>query len=84
MQVNFYHLRYSFLAVKINAMNLLNTKQVAGKLNISTIRVRQLIQEGRLKAQLVGRDYVIDESDLKLVQERKTGRPPAVSQTDKK
>ena len=65
-------------------MNLLNTKQVAGKLNISTIRVRQLIQEGRLKAQLVGRDYVIDESDLKLVQERKTGRPPAVSQTDKK
>ena len=65
-------------------MNLLNTKQVAGKLNISTIRVRQLIQEGRLKAQLVGRDYVIDESDLKLVQERKTGRPPAVGQTDKK
>ena len=61
-------------------MNLLNTKQAAERLNISAIRVRQLIREGRLAAQLVGRDYVIKESDLKLVQDRKTGRPPKTSE----
>jgi len=44
-------------------------------LNVSAIRVRQLIQQGRLSATKVGHDYVIQESDLKVVAERKTGRP---------
>ena len=45
-------------------MNLLSTKEAAEKLGISPIRVRQLIQEGKIQATRVGRDYVIDEKDL--------------------
>ena len=56
-------------------MKLLNTKEASEKLNISAIRVRQLIKQGRIPATKVGRDYVIQESDLKDLEERKNGRP---------
>lgn len=56
-------------------MKILSTNEAAEKLNISAIRVRQLIQKERLPAQKVGRDYVIMESDLELVKHRPTGRP---------
>ena len=39
------------------------------------MRVQQLIWEGRLPAEKMGRDYFIKEDDLKLVQDRKPGRP---------
>ena len=54
---------------------LLTTQQTAERLGISDARVRQLILEGRLPAQKLGRDLFIEESDLKLVSDRKTGRP---------
>jgi excisionase family DNA binding protein len=54
---------------------LLTTQQAAEKLGISDARVRQLILEGRLPAEKLGRDLFIKESDLKLVSDRKTGRP---------
>jgi excisionase family DNA binding protein len=58
-------------------MKLLSTQQAADKLRISQPRIYQLISEGRLPAQKVGRDYVINEDDLKLVEDRpKVGRPP--------
>lgn len=57
-------------------MSLIGTKQAAETLGVSQQRVQQLIKEGRLPAQLVGRDYVIDEKNLSLVSERKVGRPP--------
>jgi excisionase family DNA binding protein len=57
-------------------MKLLNTKEAAEKLKVSPIRVRQLIQEGKLKANRIGRDYVIEERDLKSVRTYgKAGRP---------
>ncbi len=56
-------------------MKLLNTKEASEKLNVSAIRIRQLIQQGRIPATKVGRDYVIQESDLKDLAERKNGRP---------
>lgn len=56
-------------------MKLISTKEAAEKLGVSTLRVQQLIWDGRLPAQKVGRDYVIDESNLKLVKDRKPGRP---------
>jgi len=37
--------------------------------------VQLLIQSGRLPAQKFGRDYMIKEADLKLVENRKVGRP---------
>ena len=56
-------------------MKLLTTNDVAGKLNVTVKRVQALIRAGRLPAEKVGRDYLIKERDLKLVLERKPGRP---------
>lgn len=56
---------------------LLSVKDVADKLNISIPRVHQLIQEGRIAAQKVGRDYVImSDAITDDLLERPTGRPP--------
>lgn len=57
-------------------MSLISTKEAAEKLGVSPLRVQQLIWEKRLPAQKIGRDYVIKEEDLKLVENRKVGRPP--------
>lgn len=57
-------------------MDFLTTKQVAEKLGITPRRVQALIEAGRLPAQKFGRDYMINEKDLKLVKDRKRGRPP--------
>ncbi len=54
----------------------LTTKEVAEKLGVSVGRVQQFIAEGRLPATKVGQTNLVKESDLKLVQDRKTGRPP--------
>lgn len=56
-------------------MTLLTTKQVAEELGITAKRVLQLIWEERLPAQKAGRDYFINSADLKLVKNRKPGRP---------
>ena len=58
-------------------MKLLSTKQAATALGISLPRIHQLIQEGKLEAQKIGRDYAIEESALEAVQTYgKAGRPP--------
>jgi excisionase family DNA binding protein len=58
-------------------MKLLSTSEAADKLGVTVGRVQQLIWDGLLPAQKVGRDYVINEDDLKLVENRrKVGRPP--------
>ncbi len=56
----------------------LTTKEVAEKLGVSVGRVQQFIAEGRLPATKIGQTNLVKESDLKLVQDRKTGRPPIV------
>lgn len=56
-------------------MNMLTTKEVAERLGVTVRRVQALIQDGNLPAEKVGRDYLIKEKDLKLVEERKPGRP---------
>jgi excisionase family DNA binding protein len=55
--------------------DLLTTQQVADRLGVSASRVRQFILEGRLPAIKLGRDNLVREEDLKLVQDRKAGRP---------
>jgi len=55
---------------------LLSTTEVAARLGLSVPRIQTFIWEGRLPAMKVGRAYAIDEDDLKLVGNRKTGRPP--------
>lgn len=54
----------------------LTTKEVAEKLGVSVGRVQQLIAEGRLPATKIGQTNLVKESDLKLVEDRKIGRPP--------
>ena len=56
-------------------MKAISTKEASEKLGVSVLRVQQLIWQGRLPAQKIGRDFVIDEKDLSLVKNRKTGRP---------
>lgn len=54
---------------------LLTTNQAAQELKVTSIRVRAMIRDGKLKAEKMGRDYLIKESDLELVKDRKPGRP---------
>jgi hypothetical protein len=44
-------------------------------LGITPRRVQALMETGRLPATKFGRDYMIREIDLKLVKDRKVGRP---------
>lgn len=56
---------------------LLTTAEAAESLGVSARRVRQLIDEGKLEARQVGRDYVIATSSLEGVKVYgKPGRPP--------
>ena len=57
-------------------MGLISTSEAAERLGVHITRVQVLIREGRLPAQKIGRTYVIDEDNLKLVADRKAGRPP--------
>jgi excisionase family DNA binding protein len=54
---------------------LLTTGEAAKSLGVSTPRVNQLISDGRLPAEKFGHIYMIRESDLAKVRNRKPGRP---------
>lgn len=54
---------------------MITATQAATRLGITPRRVLALIKSGRLPAEKFGRDWMIDESDLKLVKDRKPGRP---------
>lgn len=58
------------------SVKLLTTDQAAERLGVTRSRVHALIQAGRLPAEKFGPVYMIKESDLKLVENRKVGRPP--------
>jgi len=62
----------------------LTVKQAAGELGISIPRVHQLIQEERLPAEKLGRDWIIESNDLEKVKDRPTGRPSKVKESAKK
>jgi excisionase family DNA binding protein len=60
-------------------MNLLSIKDAAERLEISNVRVFQLIQEGSLPAQKIGRDWFIQEDDVEAAKNRRgRGRPMKV------
>jgi excisionase family DNA binding protein len=54
----------------------MTVKQAADELGVSVPRVHQLIQEERLPAEKLGRDWIIESGDLEKVKDRPTGRPP--------
>lgn len=57
---------------------LLTTSEVAEILGVTRWRINKMIQNKRLKAELFGKFYLVKESDLEEVKDRKTGRPPKV------
>ena len=57
-------------------MSLITTPEAAERLGVTVTRVQQMIVAGRLPAEKMGRDYFIKEEDLKLIADRKPGRPP--------
>lgn len=65
-------------------MKLLSATEAAERLGVTANRVRALIVAGRLPAQKIGRDYVIQEKDLALVADRKPGRPVAKKSAKRK
>jgi excisionase family DNA binding protein len=67
--------RYFLRVYKTSVMALITTSDAAKKLGVHQTRVQVLIREGRLPAQMIGGTYVIEESNLALVAERKAGRP---------
>lgn len=54
---------------------MLTTQEAAERLGVSIRRVQALIQSGQLRAEKIGRDYIIREEDLEQVLNRKPGRP---------
>jgi len=58
-------------------MDELTTKQAAEKLGVGIRWIQVLIKDGRLPARKIGRDYLIKEKDLKLVEGMKPGPKPA-------
>ena len=66
-------------------MAILTAAQAAERLGISVRRVQQLVKDGRLPAGQFGGALMIKEEDLKLVENRKVGRPPkAKAETNSK
>lgn len=61
---------------------MITTAEAAQRLGVHQTRVQVLIREGRLPAQMMGGTYVIDESDLALVADRKPGRPKKVAEAE--
>lgn len=55
--------------------NLLTTSEAAAKLGVTRWRVNAMIRDKRLKAEKFGQIFLIRESDLKAVENRKSGRP---------
>ncbi len=60
---------------------LLTTEEAAARLGVTAVRVRAMIGAGRLPAQKFGHVHMIKVEDLKLVADRKVGRPPNKSPT---
>ena len=60
----------------------LTTKEVAERLGVSVGRVQQFIADDRLPATKVGQTNLVKESDLHLVENRKTGRPAKAKKQD--
>lgn len=56
-------------------MSLISVPEAAHRLGVTRARVQQRIKDGSLPAQKVGREWAIDEADLRAVAHQRPGRP---------
>ena len=65
------------LSADLNQMALIGTAEVATRLGLTTGRVRTMIGKGIIKADKVGRDWLVDEAEVVRLKSspRKRGRP---------
>lgn len=64
---------------------LLTTPQAAARLGLTVRAIQKMIEAGRLTAQKVGRDYLIDPLSLENIPKQAPGRlPKQVSAASKK
>jgi excisionase family DNA binding protein len=61
-------------------MSAITTQQAAARLGVTPRRVVAMIHAHQLPAIKFGRDYMIEATDLKLVKNRKAGRPRKAAQ----
>jgi len=54
---------------------MLTTTEAAARLGISTRRVRVLAEQGRIRGEKVGRDWVLDEESVAGFHRQPPGRP---------
>jgi excisionase family DNA binding protein len=64
-------------------MKIISTTEAGRRLGVTAVRVRALIESGRLKAIKVGGAWLIDPKDLDAVKVRKVGRPKSRKGTKK-
>lgn len=57
---------------------MLTTKQIAEKLNVSVRRVQAYIHMGRLRAERIGRDWMVTEKNFSKFKILPIGRPKQV------
>ncbi|CAN5129326.1 hypothetical protein BH18ACI2_BH18ACI2_07670 [soil metagenome] len=58
---------------------LLTTAEAADRLGLTVRAVQKMIENGRLEARKVGRDYLIDPGALGSIPKQAAGRPPKSS-----
>ncbi|MGB7157393.1 MAG: helix-turn-helix domain-containing protein [Tepidisphaeraceae bacterium] len=66
-----------FLITDGNNVKVIGTQEAAKRLGITPTRIATMIRSGIIKAQKIGRSWVIEESELARVQRlpRRPGRP---------
>ncbi len=72
-----------FYGINLVMKGYLTTKETAERLNVVPSRIRRMILDGVIKAEKVGRDNFILESEVKRLEniERKPGRPMKENKT---
>jgi excisionase family DNA binding protein len=67
---------------KKSSGELLNTEEVALRLNITRQHVSDLLRSGKLPGMKIGRDWVVDSNDLPIAENRPgRGRPSKKTST---
>ena len=63
---------------------LITTAEAAAKLGLTVRAIQKMIEAGRLEAQKVGRDYLIDPNALGDIPKQAAGRPPNAASAKKR